>query len=95
MGRAGAVSGVLRRVSGVFAGGLVVLAVALGVAWAMATRTGAPGPDGGFLAWHAVAAVAAVVAQVRADRSPDGRGTAGALVVLGISAAVLAGLWLA
>lgn len=95
MGRAGAVSHVLRRVSGVFAGGLVVLAVALGVAWVMATRTGEPGPDGAFLAWHAVAAVAAVVAQVRADRAPAGRGAGAAALVLLISGVVLAALWLA
>ncbi|MBW0117551.1 hypothetical protein [Pseudonocardia abyssalis] len=85
----------LRKVSGVLAGGLVVLAVALGVAWVAATRTGAPGPAGSFLAWHAVAAVAAVVAQIRADRAPDGRGAGAALVVLVISAVVLAALWLA
>ncbi|GAA3221726.1 hypothetical protein GCM10017691_07010 [Pseudonocardia petroleophila] len=85
----------LRRVSGVFAGGLVVLAVALGVAWVVSTRTGSPGPAGDFLAWHGVAAVAAVVAQVRADRARDGRGVGAALVVLLISAAVLAALWLA
>lgn len=94
MGRAGAVS-VLRRVSGVLAGGLVVLAVALGVAWVVATRTGSPGPAGSFLAWHAVAAVAALVAQVRADRAPDGRGAAPALAVVVISVVVLATLWLA
>lgn len=86
---------VLRRVSGVLAGGLVVLAVALGVAWVVATRTGSPGPAPGFLAWHAIAAVAAVVAQVRADRAPDGRGAGPALAVVVISVVVLAVLWLA
>jgi hypothetical protein len=86
---------VLRRVSGVLAGGLVVLAVALGVAWVVSTRTGSPGPAAGFLAWHAVAAVAALVAQVRADRAADGRGTVPALAVVLISAVVLAALWLA
>lgn len=86
---------VLRRVSGVLAGGLVVLAVALGVAWVVATRTGSPGPAPGFLAWHAIAAVAAVAAQVRADRAPDGRGAGPALAVVVISVVVLAVLWLA
>lgn len=85
----------LRRISGVLAGGLVVLAVALGVAWVVATRTGSPGPAGSFLAWHAVAAVAALVAQLRADRAPDGRGAGPALAVVVISAVVLAALWLA
>lgn len=85
----------LRRLSGVLAGGLVVLAVALGVAWVVATRTGSPGPAPGFLAWHAIAAVAALVAQVRADRAPHGRGVGPALAVVVISVAVLAALWLA
>lgn len=86
---------VLRAVSGVLAGGLVVLAVALGVAWVVATRTGSPGPAPAFLAWHAIAAGAALVAQVRADRAPDGRGAVPALAVVVISVAVLAVLWLA
>lgn len=87
---------VLRGLSGVLAGGLVVLALALGVAWVVATRTGAPGPAPSFLAWHAVAAVVAVVAQVRADRAADGgHGAGAALAVVGVSAVVLAALWLA
>ncbi len=85
---------VLRGFTGVLAGGLVVIAVALGVAWVAATNTGSAGPAPGLLAWHAVAAVAAVVAQVRADRG--GRGTAVAVcAVLVISAAVLGVLWFA
>ncbi|MDN5931252.1 MAG: hypothetical protein L0I24_09350 [Pseudonocardia sp.] len=85
----------LRRVSGVLAGGLVVLAVALGAAWLVATRTGSPGPLPAFLAWHGIAAVAALVAQVRADRAPDGRGAGPALAVIVISVVVLGALWLA
>ena len=81
----------LRGFTGVLAGGLVVLALALGVAWVVATRTGSAGPAPWFLAWHALAAVAAVVLQVRADRESP----AAALGVLGISVAVLGVLWLA
>jgi hypothetical protein len=81
----------LRGFTGVLAGGLVVLALALGVAWVVATRTGSPGPAPWFLVWHALAAVAAVALQVRADR----RSPLAALGVLGISAAVLGVLWLA
>lgn len=101
MGVARAVRGTRRSpllvLSGVLAGGLVVLAVALGVAWVVATRTGSPGPAGSFLAWHALAAVVAVVAQVRADR---GASTAGgpivaSLVVVAVAVLVLAALWLA
>lgn len=81
----------LRGFTGVLAGGLVVLAIALGVAWVVATRTGSAGPAPWFLAWHALAAVAAVILQVRADRND----VVAALAVLGISAAVLGVLWLA
>ncbi len=84
----------LRTVSGVLAGGLVVLTVALGVAWFVATRTGSPGPAPGFLAWHAVAATVALGAQLRADRDPDRAGSVAAGVVVLISVAVPAVLWL-
>lgn len=91
----------LRAVSGVLAGGLVVLAVALGVAWVVATRTGSAGPRPGFLFWHGCAAVAAVGLQLRADRAPARRmagrdvgGIVAALAVVAISAVVLAALWL-
>ncbi|WP_300010046.1 hypothetical protein [Pseudonocardia sp.] len=84
-------TGLLRGLSGVLAGGLVVLALALGLAWVVATRVGSPGPAPWLLAWHALAAVAAVVLQVRADRA----GPAAAVGVLAISAAVLGVLWLA
>jgi hypothetical protein len=81
-----------QAVSGVLAGGLVVLAVALAVTWVVATRLGVPGPPPAFLAWHALAAALAVALQVRADRA---RSALAALGVVAISAAVLAALWLA
>ncbi len=84
----------LRAVSGVLAGGLVVLALTLGVAWVLATRTGSPGPAPGFLLWHGVAAMVALGAQLRADRAPDRGGSLAAGVVVLISVVVLAGLWL-
>lgn len=76
------------------AGGLVALAVALGVVWVVATRTGEPGPGPGLLLWHAVAAVVAVGAQVRADRRADRLGAVAAGAVVLISVAVLLALWL-
>jgi hypothetical protein len=77
-------------VSGVLAGGLVALAVALVSSWVIATRLGVPGPPVSFLVWHALAAVAAVVLQVRADRARSA-GASAAVVVL--AAAVLSALW--
>ena len=90
--RAGAV---LRGLSGVLAGGLVVLLLALAGAWAFGRSDGAPGPGLGTLAWHAVAAVAAVIAQVQADRRPGAPGVWAAVAVLMITAALFTFQWLA
>ncbi len=77
-------------VTGLVAGGLAVLALALAASWVVAPRWGLPGPAPDLLAWHAGAAVAVVAAQVRADRT--GRSRA-ALAVTGAALAVLALLW--
>jgi hypothetical protein len=93
--RAGRAGGRLRALSGVLAGGLVALLVALCVAWFVTGRTGASGPGPAVLAWHALAAVAAVFAQRRADRDAGRNGALAAVAVIGITAAVLAAQWLA
>lgn len=85
----------LRALSGLLAGGLVALVVALAVGWFVATRSGTAGPDPSTLLWHAVAAVAAVVAQRYADRHPDAAGAVAAGAVVAVTVAVLAGQWLA
>lgn len=85
----------LRGVSGVLAGGLVALLVALGVACYLASRTGTAGPTPALLGWHAAAAVAAVLAQRYADRHPGPAGALAAAGVAAITAAVLTFLWLA
>lgn len=82
----------VQAVSGVLAGGLVALAVALVATWVVATRLGVPGPPVPFLVWHGVAAVVAVVLQVRADRA---RSTAASAAVAGLAVVVLGGLWFA
>lgn len=74
-------------------GGLVALALVLGAAWVVATRTGSPGPDPEFLAWHGVVALVAVGAQVRADRAPGRGATSVVVIVVLISMLVLAALW--
>jgi hypothetical protein len=85
---------VLRGVTGVLAGGLVALLVALGVAWVVSDTADMPGPGTATLVWHAVAAVVAVPAQVYADRRPGPRGVLAAAVVLVAAAALLTFQWL-
>jgi hypothetical protein len=93
--RAGWAGARLRGLSGVLAGGLAVLVVALVGAWIAAERNGVPGPGPDTLAWHAVAAVAAVLAQRHADRRPGADGVVAALAVVAITVMVLAVQWLA
>ena len=85
----------LRGFSGLLAGGLVVLLVALGVAWYVADQAGSLGPGAQTLVWHAVAAVAAVVAQRHADRHRDVGGVLAACAVIVITAVLLTVEWLA
>ncbi|MEV1296041.1 hypothetical protein [Pseudonocardia sp. NPDC049635] len=83
----------LRGLSGVLAGGLVVLAVGLvAVEW-LGGRSGVPGPGTGAVAAHLVAAVVAVTGQVIADRRADRTGTLAALGVIGTVALVLGLGW--
>lgn len=90
-GRAGAR---LRGFTGLLAGGLVVLALALLATWAVAAHFGTPGPGTGTLAWHAGAAVAAVIAQRQADRRSGAPGVLAAVAVLVITGVLLAVQWL-
>jgi hypothetical protein len=85
----------LRGFTGLLTGGLVVLVVALVVAWAVAERAGTPGPGTGTLAWHASAALAAVIAQSQADRRPGTPGVLAAVAVLVITAVLLTVEWIA
>jgi steroid 5-alpha reductase family enzyme len=85
----------LRGLTGLLAGGLVALAVALTVGWVIADRTGSPGPGPATLVWHGAAAVAAVVAQLYADRHDGRSGLLAAVAVALITAVVLAVQWLA
>jgi hypothetical protein len=87
-------AGWLRGFSGLLAGGLAALAVALYAVWFLADRSGSAGPGAGTLVWHTVAAVAAVVAQVYADRRAGARGAVAAVGVVAVTAAVLAAQWL-
>ncbi|MEU7818909.1 hypothetical protein [Pseudonocardia sp. NPDC049154] len=85
---------VLRGTSGVLAAGLVGLFVVLLAGWAFTTRTGSAGPGTGMLVGHGLAAAAAVVAQVVADRRDGRAGALAAWLVVAIAAGVLGGYWL-
>lgn len=97
MGPAGVVTGSrgLRTVSGLLAGGLVALTVALAAAWVVADRTGAPGPGPATLGWHGLTAVAAVAAQRHADRRDGADGMLAAIAVVALAAVLLTVQWLA
>jgi hypothetical protein len=86
--------GFLRGLSGVLAGGLVALCVALVVAWGVALREGSPGPGAAVLVVHAVGAVGVVAVQRYADRTPGPRGVLAALATIVVVAAVLVYEWL-
>ena len=77
--RAGWSPGWTRTLSGVFAAGLVVLAVALIAVWGVASAAGEPGPGPAMLLAHAVVAVAAVMLHRLAGRRGDGAGHLAAL----------------
>jgi hypothetical protein len=84
----------LRGFSGVLAGGLVVLVLALVGVWVVAVQTGTPGPGLNTLVWHAGAAVAAVLVQRQADGRPGAPGVWAALAVMLITAVLLTVQWL-
>jgi hypothetical protein len=84
-----------RTLTGLLAGGLVALAVALVVAWFLAGRIGSAGPGPAMLVWHGVAAVLAVLAQVQADRRTGLPAALAMGAVVVITVVVLAVQWLA
>ncbi|MFD4456646.1 hypothetical protein [Nocardia sp. NPDC058480] len=80
----------VRTVSGVVAGGvLVLLCVVVGAA-VIGSRRDFPGPGGESLTWHFVAAAVVIVAQVFADRRRGISALLGSAAVL-VTAGVL--LW--
>jgi putative effector of murein hydrolase len=85
----------LRGLSGLLAGGLVALVLALVGAWFLAEQLAVPGPTLETIAGHAVAAVVAVLVQRQADRRRDRAAVIAALTVLLVTAVVLTVQWLA
>lgn len=84
----------MRGLSGLFAGGLALAAVALVAIWIVAANAGVSGPGASTLTWHLAGAVVAVAGQIYADRTAGPRGTLAALGVIAVSAGVLAVQWL-
>ncbi len=78
-----------RGLSGVLAGGLVVLAVVVCVALWLSGASGRPGPGTAAVVGHVGAASVAVVLQLVADRSRGPLAVAASGLVLLIAAGVL------
>jgi hypothetical protein len=85
----------LRGLSGLLAGGLVVLALALAVAWVIAQQRAVAGPSAVGVAGHALAAAMSVLAQRTADRRSGPAAVAAALAVVLVTSVVLVVQWLA
>lgn len=82
-----------RALSGVLAGGLVALAIAVCMAQWLAGTSGRPGPGMAAVAGHLIAALAAVVLQLAADRVQGRTAALAAWSVLLLTAAVLWFAW--
>lgn len=80
----------VRALSGVVAGGVVVLLCVVVGAAVMGARRDFPGPGAESLTWHVLAAVVVVTAQLFADRNRGVAALSGSAVVL-ITTGVL--LW--
>ena len=78
-----------RGLSGVLAGGLVALAIVMCLAEWWAGNSGLPGPGPAAVAGHVVAALAAVVLQLAAERSHGRAAVLASWSVLVLAAAVL------
>ncbi|MFE3541947.1 hypothetical protein ACFXK0_03115 [Nocardia sp. NPDC059177] len=80
----------VRGISGILAGGVVVLLCVVVVAAMVGARRDFPGPGAESLTWHVVAAVVVVGAQLLADRGRGLAALSGSVIVV-ITTGVL--LW--
>ncbi|MQY28608.1 hypothetical protein [Nocardia aurantia] len=83
----------LRALSGLVAGGLVVLTAVLIGAAILGAQRGFPGPGTGRLSWHVGLTVLAVAAQVFADRHRGTAALSGSLVVFVATGYLLVTQW--
>jgi hypothetical protein len=87
--------GLVRGLSGLLAGGLVVLALAVIAAWVIAQQRAVPGPSAATVAGHVVGAAGSTLVQGAADRRGGAAAIGAALAVVLVTAVVLAVEWLA
>lgn len=78
-----------RGLSGVLAGGLIALGIAVCLAQWLAATSGIPGPGAAAVVGHLVAAVVAIGLQLAAERSHGRTATLASWTVLVLAAAVL------
>ncbi|MFI8972612.1 hypothetical protein ACIGO9_06985 [Nocardia asteroides] len=83
----------VRGLSGVVAGGVVVLLCVVAGAAVMGARRDFPGPGAESLTWHILAAVVVVGAQLFADRNRGVAALSGSAVVLITTGALLWTQW--
>ncbi|MFC4125512.1 hypothetical protein [Nocardia rhizosphaerae] len=83
----------IRGISGIVAGGVVVLLGVVVGAAVIGARRDFPGPGAESLTWHVVAAVTVVAAQVYADRHRGAAAFAGSAIVLGVAGGLLWTQW--
>ncbi|MFF2088255.1 hypothetical protein ACFVVM_31115 [Nocardia sp. NPDC058176] len=83
----------VRGISGIMAGGvLVLLCVVIGAA-VMGSRRDFPGPGAESLSWHVVAALVVVAAQLVADRGRGFAALSGSAIVLVTTGVLLWTQW--
>ncbi|RDI68586.1 hypothetical protein [Nocardia pseudobrasiliensis] len=83
----------LRALSGVVAGGLVVLTLVVIGAEILGARRGFPGPGASPVAWHIGLSALAVAAQLFADRRRGFAAFSGSVVVFGAAGYLLVTQW--
>ncbi|MGW4245755.1 hypothetical protein [Nocardia sp. NPDC004722] len=84
---------VLRGLSGIIAGGTLVLAATVVGTAIVGARRGFPGPGWLDVAWHVAAALAVLAAQIYADKRQGFAAFFGCLVVFGIAGYLLWAQW--
>ncbi|WP_327141924.1 hypothetical protein [Nocardia sp. NBC_01327] len=84
---------VLRGLSGIVAGGTVVLAATVVGASIIGAQRGFPGPGTADLAWHVCAGLLVVAAQIFADRRQGITALFGVLVVFIVAGSLLWAQW--
>ncbi|MDO3645363.1 hypothetical protein [Nocardia mangyaensis] len=83
----------VRGISGIVAGGVVVLVCVVIGAAVMGARRDFPGPGAESLTWHVLAALVVVAAQIMADRRHGFAALSGSAIVLVTTGVLLWTQW--